>query len=83
MSKSECWELLNKNELPRFESGINVNRINYKACVGETLMFKNKDTNQIYEIKIIEYIKRYKEKDREIKSKFKVGYVYFKETEYE
>ena len=83
MSKNERWELLNKNELPRFESGWRKNKINCEACEGMSLIFKNKDTNQIYEIKIIEYIKGYKENGKEVCPKFKIEYVYFKGTEYE
>ena len=45
MSKTKRWELLNKNELPRFESGRYKNKINSEACEGMTLIFKNKDTN--------------------------------------
>lgn len=72
MSKSDTWELLNKDKLPRFESGISKNRINYEACIGMTLAFRHKDTSQIYKIKIIEYIKGYKENGKRIHSKFKV-----------
>ena len=83
MSKNERWELLNKNELPRFESGTYKNKINHKACVGMTLIFKNINTNKIYEIRIIEYIKGSKENGKRIDPKFKIEYVYFKGTEYE
>ena len=41
MSKNKSWELLNKNKLPRFESGSHKNKINSEACVGMTLIFKN------------------------------------------
>ena len=83
MSKNEYWELLNKNELPKFESGWCKNKINCEACVGMTLIFKNKDTNQIYEIKIVEYIQGYRENGKNIRPKFKVEYIYLKGTEYE
>ena len=76
------WKLLNKNELPRFESGRNKNKINNEACVGITLKFKNINTNQIYEIKIVEYVKGYKENDKKIHPIFKIEYVYFEGTEY-
>ena len=81
MSKNG-WELLNKNELPRFESGRN-KKINCEECIGRTLIFKNKDTNQIYEIEIVEYTKGHKENAKYIAPKFKVEYIYFKGTEYE
>ena len=77
------WKLLNKNELPRFESGRNKNKINNEACIGMTLVFKHKDTKQEYEIKIIEYIKGSKENGKTMLPKFKVEYIYLKETEYE
>ena len=83
MSKNESWELLNENELPRFKNGWRKNRINYELCVGMTLIFKHKDTDQNYEIKIIDYIKGYKENGKNINSEFKVKYIYFKGTEYE
>ena len=83
MSKNKRWELLNKNELPRFESGSYKNKINSEACVGTTLIFKNIDSDQIYEIKIIEYVKGYEENSKEINPKFKVEYVYLKGIEYE
>ena len=83
MSKSECWGLLNKNKLPRFGSGSHKNKINSEACVGMTLIFKNINSSQIYEIKIIEYIKGYKENSKKILPKFKVGYIYLRGTEYE
>ena len=83
MSENKRWELLNKNELPRIESGRHKNKINHEACVGMTLIFKNKDTNQIYEIKIVEYIKGGKENGKRIDPKFKVEYIYLRETEYE
>lgn len=82
MSKNERWELLNKNKLPRLKNGSSKNK-NYEACVGMTLIFKNININKNYEIKIIEYIKGYKENGKTILSKFKVEYVYLKETEYE
>ena len=82
MSKNKSWELLNKNELPRFESGRNKNKINHEACVGITLKFKNINTNQIYEIKIVEYVKGYKENDKKIHPIFKIEYVYFEGTEH-
>ena len=83
MSKSECWELLNKNKLPRFGSGSHKNKINSEACVGMTLIFKNINSSQIYEIKIIEYIKGYKENGKKTLPKFKVEYIYLRGTEYE
>ena len=55
MSKNK-YILLNKNELPRFK-GESSKRINYEECIGKTLIFKNINTDQIYEIKIVEYIK--------------------------
>ena len=82
MSKNKSWELLNKNKLPRFESRRNKNKINNEACVGMTLIFKNKDTNQIYEIKIVDYIKGCKENDKKIHPIFKIEYAYFEGTEY-
>lgn len=83
MSKNKSWELLNKNKLPRFESGSHKNKINSEACVGMTLIFKNINSSQIYEIKIIEYIQGYRENGKNIVPKFKVVYVYLKGTEYE
>ena len=83
MSKNERWELLNKNELPRFESGRLKDNINYEACVGMTLIFKNINTEQIYEIKIVDYIQGYRENGKIIPPKFKVEYIYLKGTEYE
>ena len=35
--ENKTWRLLNANELPRFESGNNKGRIDYKKCVGITL----------------------------------------------
>lgn len=64
------WKLLNKNELPRIESGTNKNKINHEACVGMTLIFKHKGSKQEYEIKIIEYIKGYKENSKYIRPRF-------------
>lgn len=82
MNKNERWKLLNKNELPRFESGRNKNKINNEVCIGKTLIFKNINSNQIYEIKIIEYIKGHKENGKKIHPIFKIDYVYFEGTEH-
>ena len=83
MSKNG-WELLNKEDLPRSSSKCaNKNQINCKSCVGISLIFKNTNTNQIYKIKIIEYIKGYKENGKMTRPRFKVEYINFKETEYE
>ena len=76
------WELLNKNELPRLKGG-GSKKINHEACIGMTLIFKNINTDQIYEIKIVEYIKGYKENSKYIDPKFKVEYIHLKEIEYE
>ena len=82
MSKNERWELLNKNELPRLKGG-GSKKINYEECIGMTLIFKNINSNQIYEIKIVDYIQGYRENGKTIPPKFKVEYIYLKGTEYE
>lgn len=82
--ENKTWKLLNVDELPRFESGNNKGRIDYKRCVGMTLKYELKANGVIYEIKIVDYIKQYRnENDKQIMPKFKVEYVYLKGTEYE
>ena len=83
MTKNKRWELLNKNELPRFESGTNKNKINHETCVGITLVFRHKGSKQEYEIKIIDYIKGYRENNKQISPIFKIKYIYFEGTERE
>ena len=78
------WKLLNVDELPRFESGSNKGRIDCERCVGLTLKYELKANGVIYEIKIVDYIKGYKEgNDKQINSKFKVEYIFLKGIECE
>lgn len=74
------WGILNKEDLPKDNMG----RIDYKKCNGKILKCKYTITNILYEIKIVDYIKGYKTNDKkEIKPKFKVNYIFLKDTEYE
>ena len=80
--ESGTWELINAKNLPKIDTS--KDRINCKECIGETLIFKHKNTNQIYEIKIVNYIEGHKDDDgKQIRPKFKIEYIYFKGTEHE
>ena len=73
------WKLINVEELPKKGKVID-----YKNCVGLTLKYESKFNGEIYEIEIINYIKGCKDKNgKNIMSKFKVKYIYLKDTEYE
>ena len=79
-----AWRLINIKDLPKFKSGTNKGNIDNKKCVGMTLKYEFKANESIYEIKIIDYIKQYKEENgKTISPKFKVKYIYLKGTECE
>ena len=74
------WKLLNVDELSKRGEC----QIDYQKCIGATLKYVYKPSNIIYEIKILDYIKGYKdENNKQLPPNFKVKYVYLKETEYE
>ena len=54
--ENEIWKLLNVDELQK-----KGRVIDYKKCIGITLKYKLKTNGGIYEIKILDYIKGYKE----------------------
>lgn len=71
------WKLINVDELPRWRKGEGsgkIGSINYKKCVGITLKFKNIKNDNIYNIKIKDYINK---KD----SRFIVEYVFLEDYE--
>ena len=55
--ENETWKLLNINELPIENRGY----IDRKKCIGKVLKYLLKANETIYEIKIIDYIKEYKD----------------------
>ena len=77
------WKLLNVDELPRFESGKNKGKIDCERSVGLTLKYELKTNGVIYEIEIVDYEGYKDENGKKIHPKFKVKYIYLKETEYE
>lgn len=78
------WKLLNADDLPRFESGRYKGKIDCRRCVGIILEYELKVNGVIYEIKIVDYIEGYRDENgKEIRSKFKVKYIFLKGTEYE
>ena len=78
------WKLLNVDDLPRFESGRYKGKIDCRRCVGMILEYELKANGVIYEIKIVDYNEKYRDKNgKQINPKFKVEYVYLKGTEYE
>ena len=82
MSKyeSKTWKLLNIDELPKDNRG----RVDYKKCIGKVLKYKLRTNETIYEIKIIDYINSYRNYNKKlILSKFKIEYIYLKNTIYE
>lgn len=82
--ENKTWKLLNVDELPRIKSGANKGKIDYERCIGITLKYELKANGVIYEIKIVDYIGEYRdENNKQIKSNFRVEYVYLKGTEYE
>ena len=81
--ENKTWRLLNVDELPKFESGITKGRIDSKKCIGMALKYELKAHGVIYEIKIVDYVEGYRdEKNKQIRSKFKVEYIYLKGTDY-
>lgn len=74
MKEDKQWILINKDELPK-QNGKN-NQIKYSLCVGYTLYFKMTTNKRIIKIKILDYIK-------DKRSKFKIQYIFMKNTEYE
>ena len=70
------WKLLNVDELPIENRGY----IDRKKCIGKVLKYLLKANETIYEIKIIDYIKEYK--DSKNNPQFKIEYIYLEGTEY-
>lgn len=58
MLRRRKWELINKDDLPKWrgEGRGQLNSVNHKKCVGLTLKFENSETKKICEIKILKYI---------------------------
>lgn len=78
--ENSTWKLINVNDLSIDNRG----RIEHKNCVGVTLKYELKDNGEVYEIQIVDYIKRSKNKEnKNINPKFKVKYIYLKGTEFE
>ena len=74
--ENETWKLLNINELPIENRGY----IDRKKCIGKVLKYLLKANETMYEIKIIDYIKGYK--DSKNNPQFKIEYIYLEGTEY-
>ena len=75
---SKIWELLNIDKIPKIKS-----KIDYKNCVGLVLNFQHKKSKTIYRFRVLEYIKSYNYKGKQIHSQFKVEYIYMEKTNYE
>ena len=75
--KENLWQLVNLEELPKNQKG----QIDRKNCIGITLKFKLKSNENIYEIKILDYIGQCKKNGNH--PQFKVKYTYLKGTKYE
>ena len=74
---SKIWELLNIDKIPKIKS-----KIDYKNCVGLVLNFQHKKSETIYKFRVLEYIKSYNYKGKQIHSQFKVEYIYLEKTNY-
>ena len=73
---SKIWELLNIDKIPKIKS-----KIDYKNCVGLVLNFQHKKSETIYKFRVLEYIKSYNYKGKQIHSQFKVEYIYLEKTD--
>ena len=60
---SKTWELLNIDKIPKIKS-----KIDYKNCVGLVLNFQHKKSETIYKFRVLEYIKSYNYKGKQIHS---------------
>ena len=71
------WKLINLNTLPKDSRGF----ISYKDCIGIVLKYKYEPTGLVYNIKILDYIKGYKDdNNKRFPSKFNIKYIYLRNT---